>query len=226
MQYRVIKEQSSHKRWLLWAAGLLTCCAVGGLGFLWGVSAAQIQIRENSDLRAQAKQLLIENAQLQSKLTDNELIIDTQKYTSVALRDELTTLHKSKAILETELGFFRKIMMPGATRKGLHLERFDVRTKEGSGFVLEATLIQVAERPRVVTGSVVVKIEGTRNGAPEILLSNDLANSSEKLDFRFRYFQQLEQSVELPFDFTPLRVRVAVVANKKTTVKTEYSWPA
>ena len=115
--------------------------------------------------------------------------------------------------------------MPGATRKGLHVERFDVRTKEGSGFVLEATLIQVAERPRVVTGSVVVKIEGTRNGEPEILSSNDLANSSEKLDFRFRYFQQLEQSVELPADFQPLRVRVAVVANKKTPVETEYSWP-
>jgi hypothetical protein len=166
LQYRVIKEQSSHKRWSLWAAGLLTCCAVGGLGFLWGVSAAQTQIRENSYLRAQAQQLLTENTQLQSKLTDNELIIDTQKYTSVALRDELTELHKNKAILETELGFFRKIMTPGATRKGLHVERFDVRTKEGSGFVLEATLIQVAERPRVVTVSVVVKIEGTRNGEP------------------------------------------------------------
>ncbi|HCG69457.1 MAG TPA: hypothetical protein DE147_03310 [Gammaproteobacteria bacterium] len=176
-------------------------------------------------MRAQAQQLLTENTQLQSKLTDNELIIDTQKYTSVALRDELTELHKNKAILETELGFFRKIMTPGATRKGLHVERFDVRTKEGSGFVLEATLIQVAERPRVVTGSVVVKIEGTRNGEPEILSSNDLANSSEKLDFRFRYFQQLEQSVELPADFQPLRVRVAVVANKKTPVETEYSWP-
>lgn len=225
MQYRVIKEHSSRKRWSLWAAALSTCCAVGGLGFLWGVSAAQIQIRENSDLRAQAQQLLSENTQLQNQLTDSELVIDTQRHTSVALRDELTELHKNKTILETELGFFRKIMVPGATRQGLHVERFDVRTKEGSGFVLEATLIQVAERPRVVSGSVVVKIEGTRNGEPAILSSNDLASSSEKLEFRFRYFQQLEQSVELPADFQPLRVKVAVVANKKTPVETEYAWP-
>ena len=80
---------------------------------MWGVSAAQSQIRQNAELRDEVRELSLQNTLLQSRLTDSELIIDTQNHTSIALRDELTQLHTTNAGLETELGFFRKIMVPG-----------------------------------------------------------------------------------------------------------------
>ena len=101
---------------------------------------------------------------MQSRLTDSELIIDTQNHTSIALRDELTKLHTVNAGLETELGFFRKIMVPGETDQGIHVERLSVSLSTASTYVIKATLIQVAERPTIVSGSVKLEIQGMQNG--------------------------------------------------------------
>jgi hypothetical protein len=193
---------------------------------LWGVSAAQSQIRQNAELRDEVRELSLQNTLLQSRLTDSELIIDTQNHTSIALRDELTQLHTTNAGLETELGFFRKIMVPGETDQGIHVERMNVAASAESIFVIEATLIQVAERPSIVSGSVTLEIEGTRNGEAVRLTSTELGGSPAALDFRFRYFQALEQTVELPTEFTPNRIKVAVIGKKGTPVEAEFVWPA
>ena len=193
---------------------------------MWGVSAAQSQIRQNAELRDEVRELNLQNTLLQSRLTDSELIIDTQNHTSIALRDELTQLHTTNAGLETELGFFRKIMVPGETDQGIHVERMNVAASAESIFVIEATLIQVAERPSVVSGSITLEIEGTRNGEAVRLTTTELGGSPAALDFRFRYFQALEQTVELPTEFTPNRIKVAVIGKKGTPVEAEFVWPA
>jgi hypothetical protein len=177
-------------------------------------------------LRDEVRELSLQNTLLQSRLTDSELIIDTQNHTSIALRDELTQLHTTNAGLETELGFFRKIMVPGETDQGIHVERMNVAAAAESIFVIEATLIQVAERPSVVSGSITLEIEGTRNGEAVRLTSTELGGSPAALDFRFRYFQALEQTVELPTAFTPNRIKVAVIGKKGTPVEAEFVWPA
>ena len=193
---------------------------------MWGVSAAQSQIRQNAELRDEVRELSLQNTLLQSRLTDSELIIDTQNHTSIALRDELTQLHTTNAGLATELGFFRKIMVPGETDQGIHVERMNVAAAAESIFVIEATLIQVAERPSVVSGSITLEIEGTRNGEAVRLTTTELGGSPAALDFRFRYFQALEQTVELPTEFTPNRIKVAVIGKKGTPVEAEFVWPA
>ncbi len=193
---------------------------------MWGVSAAQTQIRQNAELHDKVKELNLQNTLLQSRLTDSELIIDTQNHTSIALRDKLTQLHTANAGLETELGFFRKIMVPGETDQGIHVERMNVVVGAESTYVIEATLIQVAERPSVVSGSVTLEIEGTRNGEVVRLTTTELGGSPTTLDFRFRYFQALEQTVELPAEFTPNRIKVAVIGKKGTPVEAEFVWPA
>ena len=142
MHYRVIRERSVWRGRLLWLGALAALALTGGAGFLWGVSAAQSQIRQNAELRDEVSELGRQNTLLQSRLTDSDLIIDTQNHTSIALRDELTQLHAANAGLETELGFFRKIMVPGETDKGIHVERMNVAATADSTYVIEATLIR------------------------------------------------------------------------------------
>ena len=226
MQYRVIKEQSLLRRRLIWAAAIAATALAGGAGFWAGVSAAQTQIQQNGSLRDEVRELSNQNSILQSRLTDSELIIDTQNHTSIALRDELTQLHTVNAGLETELGFFRKIMVPGETDKGIHVERLSVVASTASTYVIEATLIQVAERPSIVSGFVRLEIQGTQNGEAVRLMTADLGGAPTNLDFRFRYFQALEQTVELPTEFTPSRIKVAVIGKKGTPVEAEFVWPA
>ena len=225
MQYRVIKEQSLWRRRLIWAAAIAVSALTGGAGFWAGVSAAQFQIQQNGFLLDEVKELGHQNAILQSRLTDSELIIDTQNHTSIALRDELTKLHTVNAGLETELGFFRKIMVPGETDQGIHVERLSVSLSTASTYVIEATLIQVAERPTIVSGSVKLEIQGMQNGEAVRLMAADLGGAPANLDFRFRYFQALEQTIELPTEFLPSRIKVAVIGKKGMPVEAEFVWP-
>ena len=221
----MVKEQSLWRRRLIWAAAIAASALAGGAGFWAGVSAAQTQIQQNGSLRDEVRELSNQNSILQSRLTDSELIIDTQNHTSIALRDELTQLHTVNAGLETELGFFRKIMVPGETDQGIHVERLSVSASTTSTYVIEATLIQVAERPSIVSGSVRLEIQGTQNGEAVRLMTADLGGAPTNLDFRFRYFQALEQTVELPTEFTPSRIKVAVIGKKGTPVEAEFVWP-
>ena len=225
MQYRVIKEQSLWRRRLVWAAAIAVSALTGGAGFWAGVSAAQFQIQQNGFLLDEVKELSHQNSILQSRLTDSELIIDTQNHTSIALRDELTKLHTVNAGLETELGFFRKIMVPGETDQGIHVERLSVSLSTASTYVIEATLIQVAERPTIVSGSVKLEIQGMQNGEAVRLTAADLGGAPTNLDFRFRYFQALEQTIELPTEFLPSRIKVAVISKKGMPVEAEFVWP-
>ena len=225
MQYRVIKEQSLWRRRLIWAAAIAVSALTGGAGFWAGVYAAQFQIQQNGFLLDEVKELSHHNSILQSRLTDSELIIDTQNHTSIALRDELTKLHTVNAGLETELGFFRKIMVPGETDQGIHVERLSVSLSTASTYVIEATLIQVAERPTIVSGSVKLEIQGMQNGEAVRLMAADLGGVPTNLDFRFRYFQALEQTIELPTEFLPSRIKVAVIGKKGMPVEAEFVWP-
>ena len=209
----------------MWAAAIAASAIAGGAGFWAGVSAAQTQIQQNGSLRDEVTKLSNQNSILQSRLTDSELIIDTQNHTSIALRDELTQLHTVNAGLETELGFFRKIMVPGETDQGIHVERLIVSASTTSTYVIEATLIQVAERPSIVSGSVRLEIQGTQNGEPVRLMTADLGGTPTNLEFRFRYFQALEQTVELPTQFTPSSIKVAVIGKKGTPIEAEFVWP-
>ena len=197
-----------------------------GAGGFWGISTAESQIRENASLRDQVARLSAEAGRLRSQLTDSELVIDTQNHTTVALRDELTELHKNKATLETELGFFRKIMVPGETESGIHVERMNIAANGDSKFTIEATLIQVAERPRIVSGSVSFAIEGVSAGESVNLASTELEGTPQTLNFRFRYFQEIEQVVELPAEFQPSRIKVAVIGKNTAPIETEFTWPA
>lgn len=209
----------------MWAAAIAASAIAGGAGFWAGVSTAQTQIQQNGSLRDEVTELSNQNSILQSRLTDSELIIDTQNHTSIALRDELTQLHTVNAGLETELGFFRKIMVPGETDQGIHVERLSVSASTTSTYVIEATLIQVAERPSIVSGSVRLEIQGTQNGEAVRLMTADLGGAPTNLDFRFRYFQALEQTVELPTQFTPSSIKVAVIGKKGTPIEAEFVWP-
>ena len=226
MQYRVIREKSKWRRWLAPTLALIACLISGVVGLLWGASIAQSQIEENVALQERVEELTATNTGLRGRLTDSELIIDTQRYTAVALRDELTQLHKHMASLETELGFFRKIMVPDSDQQGLQVERFSVTSEGGSAFVIRATLIHVSERTRVVSGTVNIEVEGAQGGSPVTLSGGALASSPEELKFRFRYFQELEQRVVLPPDFAAKTVKLAMIGKNSTPVEAEFVWAA
>ena len=225
MRYRVIIEQPKWRRWILWTGVSVSLLVAAAVGVLWGASVAQGQIRENTDLTQRVQGLDTDNKALRARLTDSELTIETQKATSVALRDELTQLYKVNADLETELGFFRKIMAPGEVPEGVQIERFEVEPIGNLQWAVRVTLIHVAERHKVVAGDVEFSLIDEVDGSDIELAATDEAGSVLASEYRFRYFQTIEQRVLLAADDQPKAVKVTVRGKKGVIAETEFAWP-
>ncbi len=225
MRYRVIIEQPKWRRWILWSGVSILLLVSAGAGILWGGSVAQEQILENAGLTEKVQRLDTDNRLLRNRVTDFELTIETQKATSVALRDELTQLHKVNADLETELGFFRKIMAPGELSEGVQIERFEVEPVSDLEWVVRTTLIHVAERHKVVAGDVQFTLIDSVDGSEIQLAATDAGENVIPRDYRFRYFQTIEQPVVLPPDVRPKAVKVTVRGKKGVIAETEFAWP-
>ncbi len=225
MRYRVIIEQPTWRRWIFWVAATVLLVVAAGAGALWGVAAAQEQIRENADLNNLVQQLNADNSELRSTVTDSELTIETQKATAVALRDELTQLHQVNAELETQLGFFRKIMAPGEMSAGVQIERLDIRGQGGNEWLVQMTLIHVAERHSVVKGEVQLSVIDGVDGAEIPIAKVKGGANNATLDYRFRYFQTMEQAISLPPTADPKTLKVTVFGRKGVVAETEFPWP-
>lgn len=225
MRYRVIIEQPKWRKWIFWAGVLMSLVLAAGAGVLWGVSAAEDQIRENAELLEKVQKLSTDSSELRSRVTDGELTIETQKATSVALRDELTQLYKVNANLETELGFFRKIMAPGEMPEGVRIEHLNVEALGGDEWIVRVTLIQVAERHRIVAGDVLFSLIDSNDGSQIQWPGIDGGSGVATHEYRFRYFQMVEQPVALPPDVQPKAVQVTVRGKKGVIAETEFAWP-
>jgi len=105
-------------------------------------------------------------------------------------------------------------MAPGEVPEGVQIERFEVESFGDLDWIVRVTLIHVAERHRVVAGDVELVLIDSADGS-EIQLS--AANEGENLiarNYRFRYFQTIEQPVTLPENVQPKAVKVTVRGKK------------
>ncbi len=149
--------------------------------------------------------------------------------------DELdTTLKVLQAeILELkqELAFYRGIVSPRDAAHGLHLQRFKIESNgKPGGYRYKVILTQVLKNNETARGVVRIKIEGIRDGKPsELTLAQVSEKGVKELDYRFKYFQNMEGDIQLPGDFKPQRVTISVNPrnrrNQEPLEKT-FDWPA
>jgi hypothetical protein len=75
-------------------------------------------------------------------------------------------------------------------------------------------------------GTLQVLVKGTRMGQSVSLPFKDLLvdKSDGLLKFSYRYFQTLEQLIDLPADFQPLAVQIELHANQHPVQIQEFPW--
>jgi hypothetical protein len=92
------------------------------------------------------------------------------------------------------------------------------------------TLTQVKRNERFVSGVVEMEVEGVEDGLTKLLPFATLAaGDSKALRFRFRYFQRLAGTIQLPDRFQPRRVTIRLSPRGKGQppgVEKTLEWPA
>lgn len=170
------------------------------------------------------------------KLREEKAVLERAAQIERKAYDELdTTLKVLQAeILELkeELAFYRGIVSPRQSAEGLHLQRFKLEANgQPRGYRYKVILTQVLKNDITARGSIQLSIAGRQGGDAKVLGLRDVTDKQvRELEYRFKYFQNLEGDIQLPEGFQPLRVTVSVQPrnsrNDQKTIEKTFDWPA
>ncbi len=180
-------------------------------------------------LKTELESLREQHTGMQQKLINLERgrTIDGQALNQA--RRAIASLETTIAELESDLTFYKNIMAPSETSKGLQVDRFTVSPSRSKGeFGFKLVLIQVGNNKSYISGVVAVNVIGTRDGEKEVVALRDLSEDIDDLGvkFRFRYFQDVEGRLAVPEGFDPLEVQVVARAQGKKSTQAErtFDW--
>ncbi len=189
------------------------------------------------------QQLIDKTIWLQEKLdeyqdaylkTNEELVMQTQSakvdtQSSQQLVDSIRELQDIQRGLEAELTFYRNIMAPELSQKGLTVAEFELTANsENQNPLFKLVLTQAGKQDQFLKGEVSLRLHGLLNGKMAEFDFRELGTfQSKHFQFQFKYFQNFEGEINLPENF--VADHVSIVAKTKglqhnQTVKKEIDW--
>jgi hypothetical protein len=144
-------------------------------------------------------------------------------------RRTIVELETEMAALRADLSFYRNIMAPSETSKGLQVDRLQLHKGHlAHQWDFRLTLVQVGNNKSYISGVVAVNLIGRRDGEREVIALRDLSEQIDDLGvkFRFRYFQDVEGTLQIPDGFRPVEVQVVARADggKSSRAERTFDW--
>lgn len=186
------------------------------------------EIKNRRELNTRIEGLAETNDKLKAELAAAELArkLDKQAYSDV--EKSLADLQSQVLKHREELTFYRGIVAPEDGIGGLRIQRFQIAADGAERhYSLQMVLMQSMRQDAAASGTVVIAVEGVQGGAPVQLPLSQLGGQTRadgSVDFRFRYFQEIEQDIVLPPDFEPRAVTVEVRSGRLAPVRESFPW--
>jgi hypothetical protein len=201
-----------------YAAGL----AQGGFRFSSAEESNQVLENEVETLREDFRKARQQLINLERGRAIDEQALKQARKTIVDLETRIESL-------QSDLTFYKNIMAPSETSKGLQVDSFTlVPARNRDSYDFKLVLTQVGNNKSYISGVVAVNVIGLRDEEKEVIalrdLSEDIADLGVK--FRFRYFQDVEGSLKLPEEFEPLEIQVVAQAEGRKSSQAErtFNW--
>lgn len=213
-------------------AGIGLACAVA---FVWiAFELGQIRAGHNSfeaneryrELAQVLDEEREENQGLRERVAQLETNrkIDREAYAQV--ERQMTELEAEILAQQEDLEFYRGIVSD--QQAGLRVQDFALWRGAGPlSYSMRLVLAQEMRAGSRISGSMELEIEGLQGSEPKTLDLGDLLDGGsrkKRLDFSFRYFQNLEAELVLPEGFAPARVNVRLKPKGKSSESIEKSF--
>lgn len=241
----IIKERNPWKifLWLvaatvLFVVSLMLVFEFGyGAGDKDGLQTIQ-NIKDHKDREKhyseEIRRLNIKNAELSQQKAQIDSLRQIDVHAHKRIKDSLSQLQQQNQEYYQELQFYRKIIVPDKGESGIHIQ--DIKIHAGSSrsdYHFKVVLIQVQDssRNRVTNGIVNIFIGGRQaDGSPRELSLRELVPPDQNMNqFTIKYLATFEGKLVLPEGFTPSKIRVQVIADRKRghklTVEKNIQWP-
>jgi antitoxin component of RelBE/YafQ-DinJ toxin-antitoxin module len=176
-------------------------------------------------LQARLSELQAENETLRWEKASAQLQREVTERSYADIEKMMADLQSQLQRQREELALYRGIVSPEDGIGGLRVQRFQiVPTDAERQYKLRLVLVQSMRQNKVASGSVALEVSGVRGSEAVRLPLSAIAASREALPFSFRYFQDLEQVVELPADFEPHSVEIYVRSARQPELRESYPW--
>jgi hypothetical protein len=177
---------------------------------------AEVELNETtiSDLRAKVAQL------------ESSTVGQTREREEV--QRMITDLQAQVARANQELAFFRGIVTQNANSAEVKIQQARmVATAAANKFRIRVTLVQPMKPDTVVSGVVVLSVDGELDGKPGRADFATLSGGKKReIPFTFRYLENIEEEITMPPGMKPEQLLVEVKSNRRGSapVQQSYVW--
>jgi hypothetical protein len=228
----IIKPRRLPRRRAVWVGLVVLVALVPYVTFecgrmLSGYSVISSQ-RERFAQAARISALQTEIATLRRQVSTAQLGRKVDQQSSDAMQQSFTTLQSTLQKQQEELAFYKAIVTPAASAaKEPQVQRLEIQPDAAEHrYLLRLVLIQSMQATSNAQGTVQVQLVGTRQGQSVTLSLEELMVGQRlaTLPFAYRYFQTLEQLVELPAEFQPQSVQVELHEGQRLVQHQDFPW--
>jgi len=208
-----------HIPWYLrW--GMVLPFVLAAIGLAWWAYGSGLELagfhrgqaqEELARLRDQVARLEAENAQLNNRVVQNERQIQIEQASNRETSSQLKNLSDENVQLQEDLVFFQNLT---ATRGkegelGLHRLRLE-RDKMPGEYHLRMLLVQSGQRAKKFNGSYQLVATVMEKGMITTHVFPQDASGNAQFQLSFKYYQRVEQSIQLPPDAQLENVQVRI----------------
>jgi len=178
-------------------------------------------------LRAEVKELgaRVETSRVRQRMAERQ--VDVLRQANNLLRQEESNRQAEMQRLQGEVDFYQRLAGTSGSQEGLAVYQLELQaTASAQVYRFVLTLTQNLRRSAIISGTVGMKLEGTRNNQPLTLKWKDVsAANTAHPEFRFKYFQQLDGYLTVPEGFQPDRVEIILNAKgSRNPLSRDFSW--
>lgn len=214
---------------------LLVAVIAGGWGLFnyglkqAGFEKAHLTQKESEwlELRTQLEKEVVSQREQTARL-EQGYQVEREAYQH--LQDEVTRLHDEVSNLTDELTFYRDIVSPESDQKGLSVRGFLIsKMEENAQYRYKIVITKVPNDGNLIRGTMTLEIEGKEKDEVKRYSLKQLTLSkrpSDKISFRFKYYQNLSGEMRLPEGFEPTKVTLTLNPKGKKLKKSveQFDW--
>jgi hypothetical protein len=175
-------------------------------GFLRGQTQEEL-----SKLRDQVAKLQAENAQLSDQVAKSERQIQIEQASNHETLNQLKNLSDENTRLQEDLVFFQNLTATRGKEGELGVHRLKLeRDKMPGEYHLRMLLVQSGQRAKTFSGSFQLVATVMENGVVTTHVFPQEASGNAQFQLSFKYYQRIEQSIQLPPDAELESVQVRI----------------
>jgi len=181
--------------------------------------AVEMLQEENETLRSE----LAESQRQAAMLERNSKIGDD---TTGQLKKSLSEAQKEALELKKELAFYKSIVAPEQGKPSIVIQTIQLKKDLVGDYDYKIMISQQGRNDRFARGTMEVSIEGSNQGAQQVLALNDVSADVKKpIKFGMKYFQNFTGKLTLPQGFAAESIRVKLKPSSKTLEAVDEIFP-